>query len=137
LSILSTVTPAVKLLAPSTPQGAAFEWIVDSDPAKMDPCGKARDVIQRYALATLYYSTLGGGWTVSTLWLSESSECSWAGVACADSADDDDKNNRTMAAVVSLDLGEYRVPSSVGEGVSNAKRGCAHSGGQDQSRASC
>jgi hypothetical protein len=113
LSILSTVTPAVALLAPSTPQGAAFEWIVASDVARLDPCDSARAAIQRYVLATLYYSTVGTDWTNATMWLSESSECAWAGVECAavqttanSTEADDDDNDDILEAVVSIDLGE-------------------------------
>lgn len=78
---LSTVTDSATLTNPSTPQGMAFRWLVDTDPAGVDPCTYPT-VAQRYALTTFYYSTNGYNWTDSSGWLTESNECTWFGVTC-------------------------------------------------------
>jgi hypothetical protein len=96
LSVLSTVTPASLLLAPATPQGMAFDWIVNADPAGLDPCtADATRVVQRYALAAFYYATVGDEWTDNAGWLTGPDECQdWTGIACA-----------TSGAVTSVVLG--------------------------------
>jgi hypothetical protein len=78
---LSAVTDSSTLTNPSSPQGMAFRWLVDADPAAIDPCSYPT-VEQRYALTTMYYSTNGDDWTDSTGWLSQSNECTWFGVSC-------------------------------------------------------
>jgi hypothetical protein len=62
------------LLDNSSPQFAAFEWLLS--PANGDILSNRR-LVQRYALATLFYSTRGNEWTISSQWLSSVHECSW------------------------------------------------------------
>jgi hypothetical protein len=81
VDVLSAVTDTSILTNPSTPQGTAFRWLVDSDPAKIDPCTYTT-ATQRYALTTFYYSTNGDDWTDSTGWLTETNECTWFGISC-------------------------------------------------------
>ena len=99
LSVLSTVTPSVILLVPATPQGVAFQWIVNENPTPIgpNPCDDPTATIQRYVLATLYYSTNGDEWIDTSNWLSSDTECVWAGVECDD----------TTRAVTSIELGTY------------------------------
>ena len=78
---LEEVTESSILEDPTTPQGMAYKWIVETDPAQIDPCSYAT-VEQRYALATFYYSTNGDDWTNSNAWLSGTNECSWVGIKC-------------------------------------------------------
>ena len=78
---LGKVTEASLLDDASTPQGMAFRWILDTDPAQIDPC-KYPTLEQRYALATFYYSTNGDDWTNTNAWLSGANECTWLGVKC-------------------------------------------------------
>jgi len=82
---LVEVTPVSKLMDHFAPQRAAFDWIVKSDPAKVDPC-VFEAVAQRYAMATLYYSTSIYGWMTedNSTWLSGESECDWVGVSCGE-----------------------------------------------------
>ena len=42
----------------------------------------ARDRLQRYTMAFLYFSTEGEQWTRDTNWLSEADVCTWFGLAC-------------------------------------------------------
>jgi hypothetical protein len=82
LDLLSTVTPEETLLNSATPQGKAFQWILNDDPAQIDPMAEPYTVTTRYGLAVLYYATSGEGWKVKTNWLSGEEECTWFGVAC-------------------------------------------------------
>ena len=59
---------------PSSPQSAAFEWMLSSANSGVT---SNRRLMQRYALATLYYSTQGSIWETSTNWLSSNHECTW------------------------------------------------------------
>jgi hypothetical protein len=96
LSILSEVSDEMKLLQPNTPQGVAYLWMLDGDPANVDPCTYPT-VKQRFALASFFYSAGGAFWTVDTAWLSAANECEWMGVNC------------DGALVTGLRLGTYLV----------------------------
>jgi hypothetical protein len=62
----------VALATPSTPQNMALEWLaVNPNLAKYTDQQK----IQRYALATLYYSTKGDSWASNDFWLSNADAC--------------------------------------------------------------
>jgi hypothetical protein len=82
-NILTDVSSEDLLLDPSTPQGAAFDWISKSDQARVDPLTYPT-VEQRYALAVLYESSGGSNWLNSDGWLSEDEECLWYGITCSD-----------------------------------------------------
>jgi hypothetical protein len=64
----------------STPQSKAFNWLV----ANNTTLGTFSEeiIIQRYALATLFYSTNGDSWSNNTLWLDSGEECNGWGVSC-------------------------------------------------------
>jgi len=77
---LSDLTPMAELMDRRTPPGSAFQWLVNFD--NVDPC-EYETIQQRYALATLYFATIGDGWlTNNSTWLSDESECVWSGVSC-------------------------------------------------------
>lgn len=57
-----------------SPQSQAFEWLL-TDP-RLEEYSADR-LIQRYSMATFYYSTGGDSWEENTLWLSEENECTW------------------------------------------------------------
>jgi hypothetical protein len=80
---LANVTEEEILLDPETPQGQARQWLIDTDPASVDPCTYAT-LNQRYALATVYYSTNGDNWIDNSEWLLGQHECDWAKVSCDD-----------------------------------------------------
>jgi hypothetical protein len=79
--ILNTITSSVLLNDPSTPQGFAYDFLVNEDPAAVDPCTYPT-VEQRYASVAFYQATNGAEWKDSSGWLSASSECEWYGVTC-------------------------------------------------------
>jgi hypothetical protein len=66
----------------STPQNLAFNWMVmnNTNPKTLSN----ETIIQRYALATLYYSTNGDIWDESPSWLDNGEECSGWGVTCTE-----------------------------------------------------
>merc|ERR1712151_763514 len=67
----------------SSPQSMALKWIIDEDELKMD--ANDENLVQRYVLALLYFSTSGNNWDSSFNWLSEYSECEWwDGITCTE-----------------------------------------------------
>jgi hypothetical protein len=74
IGLLPDMTKA-SLLDPNSPQSYAFQWLMQ-DPrlAKY----KVDQILQRLALATLYYSANGEHWEADDdTWLSFEDECSW------------------------------------------------------------
>lgn len=76
VALLSSVSldDGEALQTPSTPQNNAVSWLAGN--ANLSTYSDAKK-IQRYVLATLYYSTNGDSWTRNTGWLSDSDECDW------------------------------------------------------------
>jgi hypothetical protein len=62
------------LRTPSTPQNKALNWLAEN--AALSSYSDQKK-IQRYVLATLYYSTNGDNWVNKFGWLSDSDECNW------------------------------------------------------------
>eukprot|EP00542_Grammatophora_oceanica_P017687 CAMPEP_0194037058 /NCGR_PEP_ID=MMETSP0009_2-20130614/9407_1 /TAXON_ID=210454 /ORGANISM="Grammatophora oceanica, Strain CCMP 410" /LENGTH=586 /DNA_ID=CAMNT_0038679057 /DNA_START=180 /DNA_END=1937 /DNA_ORIENTATION=+ len=81
LDLLDDITDATTLQDTSTPQGEAFDFMVNTD--TIDVCTYPT-VEQRYILSTFYYSTDGPSWSSSTGWVDAGvAECSWQGVTCS------------------------------------------------------
>jgi hypothetical protein len=68
----------------SSPQFAAFQWLKSTANTQITADQR---LLQRYVLATLFYSTRGSDWEVSSRWLSDANECSWFSSAEADVCD--------------------------------------------------
>jgi hypothetical protein len=68
-------------LNPDSPQSLAASWLINDSEAETY---SNRRLLQRYALATLYYSTNGERWSQSsTSWVAQrSDECVWSGIEC-------------------------------------------------------
>ena len=75
-SIDSTDLEAYFLSDPSSPQSLALDWIANVDPMAVS-LDKEAKIIQRYALAVLYYSTRGDGWDLQHNFLTGKDECDW------------------------------------------------------------
>lgn len=58
----------------STPQNEALNWLAGN--ANLTSYSDEKK-IQRFAVATIYYSLNGSNWTDNTGWLSDSDECTW------------------------------------------------------------
>jgi hypothetical protein len=82
LAIVGDITSNLGSIPSTSPQGMAFDWIVNED--DIDPCINPDSIQQRYVLATLFESTEGDSWSNTTGWLSLESECSWYGIVCND-----------------------------------------------------
>lgn len=76
LELLSGVSSdgGERILARNTAQNQAYFWLVGTNYAGLSDEVK----IQRYALATLYFSTEGNNWNDQDGWLTEDGECTWA-----------------------------------------------------------
>jgi len=62
------------LRIPGTAQNKAYLWLLGNE--FLDRYSDRR-LLQRYVLATFFYSTLGEDWTSQTDWLGDRDECSW------------------------------------------------------------
>eukprot|EP00529_Nitzschia_sp_RCC80_P004586 CAMPEP_0113447672 /NCGR_PEP_ID=MMETSP0014_2-20120614/4360_1 /TAXON_ID=2857 /ORGANISM="Nitzschia sp." /LENGTH=939 /DNA_ID=CAMNT_0000338837 /DNA_START=485 /DNA_END=3301 /DNA_ORIENTATION=+ /assembly_acc=CAM_ASM_000159 len=83
---------------PNAPQSRAIDWLAD-DVQSFSFTYSDRQLLQRFALATLYYSTNGIEWNTgnggSASWLNKSTnECQWSGVECKTSS-----NVRTIRVI--------------------------------------
>jgi hypothetical protein len=58
----------------STPQNNALNWLANNTNLDSYPASKK---IQRYALATLFFSTNGASWGDKYEWMSNEDECRW------------------------------------------------------------
>jgi hypothetical protein len=76
VQLLSSVSfdGGTALQTPSTPQNHAAIWLANN--TNLDTYSDAKK-IQRYVLATLFFSTHGDGWDNNTGWLTDEDECSW------------------------------------------------------------
>jgi hypothetical protein len=65
---------------PNSPQAKALKWLESSTNSGIS---EVQSFLQRYALATVYYSTNGDDWIDNTGWLSERDECNWMSTAAS------------------------------------------------------
>lgn len=80
LGVLLQHTPKETLLNLATPQGQAFSALVEFEQSSSWPTIEIQ-MIQRYALLTLYYATNGPtGWGLVAWNAMDPNECSWPGV---------------------------------------------------------
>ncbi|MGK3733872.1 MAG: Leucine-rich repeat (LRR) protein [Bacillariaceae sp.] len=63
------------IATPSSPQGEAFKWLTNST-SNLDAYSE-QQLIQRFTMATFFYSTNGKDWLTNDGWLSEENECLW------------------------------------------------------------
>ena len=96
LGILDQVADSALIRDDSTPQGKATRWIISEDERVL--CPNDPDIIQRWTVAVMYYSTEGNAWTHcfqgdlecgtmspflnKVALLSPTHECQWAGISC-------------------------------------------------------
>ena len=81
------VSDTLALSTLHTPQLKALDWLANRDGMQLPI--NATNLVQRYALAVMYYSTDEAGWLRPMKWLSDQHECEWkeqGGVrSCSDS----------------------------------------------------
>ena len=89
-TLISTSSPTNDsvLLSTGTPQGRALQWIEGSENTnnRSDP----KRILQRFAMATLFFATMGEKWAQKQGWLSFEDECTW--FSSADTPCDEDGN---------------------------------------------
>lgn len=77
-TLLISISPddgkALRSLNESVPQYQAFDWLSRNS---FLSSYSQEQIIQRYAMATFYFSTNGDNWERNDLWLSNSDECYW------------------------------------------------------------
>ena len=106
LSLLISVSPdgGAALRDENSPQYAALEWL-------RSPLNNAflsdERLIQRYALAVIYYATAGEQWSSSFLWLTSADECIWYSSSRSNSICD--ANGR----IIELDLRENNLAGTI------------------------
>lgn len=92
--IIARFPEGAEALADSTsPQRSAIEWL---NSANNDGISSEDQLLQRYALATLFYATSGNSWTSSTTWLSQAGECTWYSSSSSGSVCDSNGNIVTL-----------------------------------------
>ena len=79
----------------STPQGKAIWWLAEEDGLEVDPA-ESEVLVQRYALAVIFYATGGETWIHKAHFLSNMSVCDW-------NERDDDKYNDHLYSHVGPD----------------------------------
>ena len=92
VSFINEVTLSGKLLnypvtsdvESATPEERALSWLILEDPLQLSATDESDKVqlIQRYALLTLWFSLTGDDWVIKDDWLTNDDECSWYGIAC-------------------------------------------------------
>lgn len=85
--VVLTATADQVLSNPISPQYRAYEWILDDDPRQVP--GDDPELLQRYILATLYFSTNNSTraattWIKDQEWMSLQHECDWFGIHCGE-----------------------------------------------------
>lgn len=80
LSQMADLAPTSRAALNDTesPQGKALEWLAHEDERQVDPTEDPLSLVQRYALAQLYFATGGPThWRDKMNFLNESHECDW------------------------------------------------------------
>jgi hypothetical protein len=105
LAILDAVADPDAIRNNGTPQGLATTWLLEDDELQVCPVNVVScQLVQRWSLAVMYYSTGGESWfqcsanvnatddcgavepfVGDTRFLSAGSECEWAGISCQNS----------------------------------------------------
>jgi len=71
---------------PSNPKAEelAVQWLIEEDPLGLSVGTEENrsQLVQRYALLTLWFSSNGLSWGDSSAWLTFQNECTWFGVSC-------------------------------------------------------
>jgi hypothetical protein len=92
------------LLDTTSPQYASFEWLLSENNSGIS---SEQRLLQRYVLATLYFSTGGDDWTTAPLWLTNTDECEWF------SSEEDDEICDANGNYVEIDLSGNNLQGTV------------------------
>ena len=106
----------------SSTQYEAFNWIVTNNTHLAVLSNE--QIIQRYALATIFFSTDGNSWNDHTGWLSELDECSWYGVECTTCTLSDAVSELDLRGQYDDDFGAYSYEGPAAQGQSRDSIRC-------------
>lgn len=116
-----TVTPGQVLSDLQTPQYRAYDWILTQDPRHVS--GDDPDLLQRYVLATLYFSAnnktrAATSWINAHDWLSVQHECDWFGVDCEEESFITQVAGATLSqASFTQQFPDYSLPTPASKGM--------------------
>jgi hypothetical protein len=79
VSAIPNTVAALASTSSADPFTQAASWLTN-----VDATNAKEDVISRFALAVVFYTTNGTSWTNATNWLSSEYHCNWFGVSCCD-----------------------------------------------------
>ena len=77
------VAEASGISAQTLIQTRTLQWMSNEDPIDYSRLTDA-EIIERYALLQIYYSTAGDMWRNKNMWLSEFHVCAWYGIICSE-----------------------------------------------------
>jgi len=100
----ASVDKGAALLDISSPQFRAYAWLVEDSEFGGGYTDEKR-LLQRYALATLYFATNGVHWTKSDNWITLADECDWFGISGCEDADTEE--------IISIELKENRLQGGI------------------------
>jgi hypothetical protein len=128
LIVAASITSVETLTNTETPQHHALHWIAAYDPAQLPTSDSG--ILQRYALAVLYYSSISSdaasdsssivdsttglavppGWDHYDNWMSTKGVCIWYGIECVGV---EQVNYDSNAEITSLNLTDNKVSGTV------------------------
>jgi len=107
-ALLQSLNPKSNSLnVAGTPQRDAFDWITSSVDQQLELFSTDR-LLQRYALATLFYATMGDQWSENTNWLTMTPECEWYSSASSNDPICNDNDELTV-----LDLRQNKLGGDI------------------------
>lgn len=74
-NVLLSISDESELSRPNSPQQRALLWLADNDELKLGP--KSTNLVQRYVLSVLFFSTTELQWHRELNWLASVHECEW------------------------------------------------------------
>ena len=129
LTLVSDISAQSLVQNSGTNENRAFRWLVDDDEARVCP-EDTIDVVQRYVLALLYFSTNGDDWnecnaasasdasgcaSLSERYLSSANVCDWFGSEC-----DDNVNLSEISIGECLPMSAYGIPHKLSPGYNDS-----------------
>mmetsp|Transcript_15548 Transcript_15548/g.20276 ORF Transcript_15548/g.20276 Transcript_15548/m.20276 type:complete len:459 (+) Transcript_15548:115-1491(+) len=101
----------------SSGQSKALTWLTFEDSMQLDPSDE--NLLQRYALATIYFATQGERWYTSYNWLTDADECVWSidngGVSCHANSSQVSKIDLGLNNLIGTFPGEIGILQSLNE----------------------
>ena len=109
----------------ATPEELALQWLIEDDPLQLSvETNQTTRLLQRYALAALYYSSNGEFWTLlNNGWLGSDDECDWRGIFCNASIVTEIELSQPISMALSLQMLHFCQTSQLIDLADNPKLG--------------